>query len=891
MNATTFTQQELNKAIAAVDSGQTYAQAFLDYSNSDGAYGTFVEFQSAVIAALALRQSRQMQQTIAQAPTNGHSATVTAEAQPAEPAENTVNLNAGAPATPERAGEPDFKEIAMAAVARGETRILPILVGGKNPIIKWAHLPIHDVSPAEWQGLNTKWIEELAAAYPNANACTVARADEYLYIDEDKSEEFRAGFQTFAGEPFPRTHTTSARPNRRQSGWKQTEYSRKMLWNIVQGKTKDQMFSIRFHNLYVLAEGSVHPKGTAYTAVDDSPLMPIPDALVDYILSLVVNVTFERGQRVELNEDGAQKEGGNWFESFSLDEPFIHGDIDNTVKDFIWYYIKHKNVGDGGQLFEEIEKKFETNGCYEPDGQTPFNWNREQIRKKCFDKAKTITTGEQDRQAAMKEALSEATKIGEQAAALAQTMQPSTLKLNQQPDVPVAPAPKTSAVSAVLVDDDPNWQYALTREEYDEQLEKEYPVIPLKIGPGPSWDDEIMYGVVGEMVRKIAVYNEAHPAGIYLDFLVSLGSIIGHDPYFNVNSTRHCTNEFLARVGDTSKSRKGTGREEVNRVLSMIDPRWFTECSASGFGSAEAIIYNIRDDAVKQVRKQRSNTFENVPIQGVKDKRLMIREGELASVFQLAGKRESRADIVLRDGWDSVPLNNKVKGNTNGINNSASVQHPHISISADTTRHELMSKMPPGADSNGFGNRFLYCYVTRVKMCPQGGPIPDLIEEVERLGRAIALARCAGCVGLSTAARKLWGRMYQKLEEESSIGSTLACSMMARGPAHVRRLALILCLLDEPEAVGGFQVEVEHLRAAKAIWDYCAESTRFIFGGLTREQQSIHDWLTRIGSKTVSEITQQLFHKNRKVEWVRHQVNALIGANKATADGDKITAK
>ena len=350
-------------------------------------------------------------------------------------AENTVDLNAGAPVSPEPAtdvrgtaqeamlpqGEPviptpNFRDIAMAAVARGETRILPILVGGKNPIIKWAHLQIHDVSPAEWQTQYTKWIEELAAAYPNANACTVARADEHLYIDEDKSDEFRKGFEAFAGEPFPRTHTTSARPNRRQSGWKQTEYSRKMLWNIVQGKTKDQMFSIRFHNLYVLAEGSVHPKGTTYTAVDDSPLMPIPDALVDYILSLVVNVTFERGQRVELNEDGTQKEGGNWFESFSLDEPFVHGNIDNTVKDFIWYYIKHQNVNDGQQLFEAIANKFETNGCLEPDGITPFNWNHEQIRKKCFDKVKTITTGEQDRQAATEEALSKAANVGKQAA-------------------------------------------------------------------------------------------------------------------------------------------------------------------------------------------------------------------------------------------------------------------------------------------------------------------------------------------------------------------------------------------------------------------------------------------------------------------------------------------
>lgn len=437
---------------------------------------------------------------------------------------------------------------------------------------------------------------------------------------------------------------------------------------------------------------------------------------------------------------------------------------------------------------------------------------------------------------------------------------------------------------------DPNWPYALTREAYDEQLEQEYPVIPLKAGAGPSWDDEIMYGVVGEMVRKIAVYNEAHPAGIYLDFLVSLGSAFGRDPYFNIGATRHSTNEFVVRVGETSKSRKGTGREEVNRVLSMIDHNWYTKCVASGFGSGEAVIYNIRDSEWKPVKK-RNNTFENVLVPGVDDKRLMIREGELASVFQLASKKDSRLAIILRDGWDSLPMNNKVKGSTGGINNSASVQFPHVSASADTTRDELISTMPQGADTNGFANRFLYCYVYRTKMCPQSGPLLDLNIEIEQLARAISMAKGAGCVGMTPAARKLWSRMYQTLEEESNIGDPRTRSLLARAPAHVRRLALILCLLDEPEALGGFQVEVEHLRAAKAIWDYCAESTRFVFGGTTREQIAIRDWLQKVGPKTASEIREQLFHRNKKAEWVRHQVNALIGAGKASLDGDKITAK
>src|SRR5260370_38345696 len=119
------------------------------------------------------------------------------------------------------------------------------------------------------------------------------------------------------------------------------------------------MFSLRFNNLYVLAEGSRHKSGSTYQAIDNSPLMPIPEKLVDYILSCVVGSTLERAN---CSRENVQGTGGNWFATFSLDSPFIHGDIDNQVKDFIWYFIKEKNIGDGEELFEKVEDCFEANG-------------------------------------------------------------------------------------------------------------------------------------------------------------------------------------------------------------------------------------------------------------------------------------------------------------------------------------------------------------------------------------------------------------------------------------------------------------------------------------------------------------------------------------------------
>src|SRR5260370_32625834 len=147
-----------------------------------------------------------------------------------------------------------------------------------------------------------------------------------------------------------------------------------------------------------------------------------------------------------------------------------------------------------------------------------------------------------------------------------------------------------------------------------------------------------------------------------------------------------------------------------------------------GFGSAEAIVYNRRDPST-QMRQERSGAFTEVVVPGVTDKRLCIREGELASIFVLANKPESRAAVVLRDGWDSKTMRNLVKGQKNGISNSAVCREPHLGLSGDTTSSELIRKMPEGADKNGFGNRFLYCYVYRVKLCPSGGPPIDWIKE------------------------------------------------------------------------------------------------------------------------------------------------------------------
>jgi len=176
-----------------------------------------------------------------------------------------------------------FRQLAEESAARGESRVLPIAVGGKNPTIKWKGTPFDLLPEPEWQGVVPDWINEQAASFPDCNCAVIAKPYERLFIDEDDSTAFRKGYEQWSGEPFPRTYTTSARENHLQSHWLQTDATRKM-GNVAQ---VGELFSVRQHNLYVLTEDSQYKDGVRYyVCVDQSPVILMPDKLVEYILFL-----------------------------------------------------------------------------------------------------------------------------------------------------------------------------------------------------------------------------------------------------------------------------------------------------------------------------------------------------------------------------------------------------------------------------------------------------------------------------------------------------------------------------------------------------------------------------------------------------------------------------
>jgi hypothetical protein len=113
----------------------------------------------------------------------------------------------------------------------------------------------------------------------------------------------------------------------------------------------------------------------------------------------------------------------------------------------------------------------------------------------------------------------------------------------------------------------------------------------------------------------------------------------------------------------------------------------------------------------------------------------------------------------------------------------------------------------------------------------------------ERLREKIASAKPIGRVEMTDAAREQWAAVYSKL---SAAQPGLLGAVVARGEAQVVRLALIYSLLDASE-----QIDVPHLEAALAVWEYCESSAAFVFGDL-------------LGDRVADEIARALQHAGPK---------------------------
>jgi DNA replicative helicase MCM subunit Mcm2 (Cdc46/Mcm family) len=193
-------------------------------------------------------------------------------------------------------------------------------------------------------------------------------------------------------------------------------------------------------------------------------------------------------------------------------------------------------------------------------------------------------------------------------------------------------------------------------------------------------------------------------------------------------------------------------------------------------------------------------------------------------------------------------------------NSEARATGAHVSIIGHITKDELRRLLTETESANGFGNRFLWAAVHRSKCLPEGGNIhrENLNDLVMRLHKAIEFAPSAGGMTRSEGARELWCNVYPELSEGKP---GLLGAITARAEAQVMRLSAIYALLD-----CSTKIEVEHHRAALALWNYCERSARWIFtaytGDIRADRILLALRLAGGAGMTQTEISERVFHRN-----------------------------
>lgn len=317
----------------------------------------------------------------------------------------------------------------------------------------------------------------------------------------------------------------------------------------------------------------------------------------------------------------------------------------------------------------------------------------------------------------------------------------------------------------------------------------------------PTLRSEARYGLAGEFLDLVGPETEADPAALLVTFLAAFGALVGRGPHALADGAEHPARIWPLVVGDTAKSRKGTSWQQVHRFLLAADKRFALDRVQAGFGSGEALVDAVAGDG---------------------DHRLLVVEPEYGRVLSVCKREGSTLPALLRQAWDGSRLQVRSRAGT------AVADGAHVSVIGHITKAELLARLAESDALGGSLNRFVVVGARRSKLLPSGGNLDD--AEIADFGRNVAFvatqARAAGILVRAPEAEEYWTGLYEGLAGDAPSG--LLGAVIARDSAQVLRLSVTFALLDRSR-----YIQVPHIVAAQATWDYSRASAAGIFGERT----------------------------------------------------------
>lgn len=389
----------------------------------------------------------------------------------------------------------------------------------------------------------------------------------------------------------------------------------------------------------------------------------------------------------------------------------------------------------------------------------------------------------------------------------------------------------------------------------------------------PVMDKAAYHGLAGDAVRLLEPHTEADPVALLVSFLAEAGTLLNRGPHLVLDGCFHPLLFWPVLVGTSSKSRKGTAGKRIEAMLKLADPDWTRGQCKGNLSSGEGLCYAVRDAEYQEsaLKDHGRPTGETVTIRvdpGVNDKRLFLVQAEFGAVLRIMAREGNSLSGVLRDAWDGLDLAPMTK------NNRIKATAPHIGIVGHVTKDELTRNLTDTEASNGFGNRFIW---VAVKRSPHELPFPSTPDEktmsnlAGRIGTALQYGRTVGRIGLTDKAREVWKAVYHDLSADRP---GMAGVLLGRAEAQVMRLAALYAILD-----GNGQIDLGHLKAALALWEYAEDSTKMIFGDNTGDPvaDTILKAVRACGELSETAIS-ELFGRNITAARLGHARASLLSA-------------